>query len=76
MRLVHPCYFGSEPYHLGADGVPFGKGDDATSWLVSFLNVGWPIACETDNFILTGANCSESHLSMQLYTQKLGSYEL
>ncbi|PFX23510.1 hypothetical protein AWC38_SpisGene11949 [Stylophora pistillata] len=37
------CHFGSEQYHLrvalGADGPPFGKDDEATSWLVSFLNV-------------------------------------
>lgn len=71
------CHFGSEPYHLrvalGADGAPFGKDDEATSWLVSFLNVGQQIASETDNFILAGANCSESHLSMKCYAQKLVS---
>ena len=36
-------HFGSEPYHfrvaLGADGAPFGKDDQATAWLVSFLNL-------------------------------------
>lgn len=70
-------HFGSEPYNLrvalGADGGSFGKDDEATSWLVSFLNVGQQIASETDNFILTGANCSESHLSMQCYARKLVS---
>ena len=67
----------TEPYHLrvalGADGAPFGKYDEATSWLVSFVNVGQQIASETDNFILAGANCSESHLSMQHYARKLVS---
>lgn len=71
------CHFGSKPYHLrvalGADGAPFGKYDEATSWLVSFVNVGQQIASETDNFILAGANCSESHLSMQHYARKLVS---
>ena len=34
-------HFGSEKYHfrvaVGADGVPFGKDDEATPWLISFL---------------------------------------
>ncbi|KAK2567896.1 hypothetical protein P5673_007786 [Acropora cervicornis] len=71
------CHFGSGPYHLrvalGADGAPFGKDDEAISRLVSFLNVVQQIASETDNFILAGANCSESHLSMQRYARKLVS---
>lgn len=70
-------HFGSELYllrvALGADGAPFGKDDEATSSLVSFLNEGQQIASETDNFILAGANCSESHLSMQRYARKLVS---
>ena len=36
--------FGEPFWHfrvaLGADGAPFGKDDEATSWLLSFLNVG------------------------------------
>lgn len=70
-------HFGSEPYHLrvalGADGAPFGKDDEATAWLVSFLNVGQQIASENDNFILAGANCDEGHISMRRYAQKLVS---
>lgn len=64
------CHFGSEPYHLRValddDGAPFCK-DEGTSWLVLFLNVGQQIASETENFILAGANCSKSHISMQRY---------
>jgi len=36
--------FGEPFWHfrvaLGADGAPFGKDDEATAWLLSFLNVG------------------------------------
>ena len=64
-----------DKYHfrfaIGADGAPFGKDDEATAWLVSCLNVGSHIASESENFLLTGANCSESHLCMQRYAKKL-----
>ena len=36
-------HFGSEKYHfrvaVGADGTPFGKDDEATAWLISFLSL-------------------------------------
>jgi hypothetical protein len=70
-------HFKSEPYHfrvaIGADGAPFGKDDEATAWLLSFLNVGGRIASENENFIIADANCSESHPSMLRYASKLVS---
>lgn len=70
-------HFGSAPYHfriaLGADGAPFGKDDEATAWLVSFLNVGKHVQSQSDNFLICGANCSENHISMQRYARKLVS---
>ena len=67
--------FGSLPYHfrlaIGADGAPFGKDDEVTAWLVSFLNVGQHIQSEKDNFLICGANCSENHVCMQQYAKKL-----
>ena len=70
-------HFGSAPYHfriaLGADGAPFGKDDEATAWLVSFLNVGKHFQSQSDNFLICGANCSENHISMQRYARKLVS---
>ena len=45
-------HFGSDPYRfnvaIGADGALFGKDDQATAWLVSFLNVGQQIASENE----------------------------
>lgn len=69
-------HFGSLPlYHfriaIGADGAPFGKDDEATAWLVSFLNSGKHIQSQNDNFLLCGANCSESHVSMHRYARNL-----
>lgn len=68
-------HFGALPYHfriaIGADGAPFGKDDEATAWLVSFLNVGKHIQSERDNFLVCGANCSENHPSMKQYAKKL-----
>ena len=65
-------HFGSEPYHFRvAIGAPFGKDDEATAWLISFLNVGDQIASERECFLLAGANCSESHILMITYCQKL-----
>lgn len=64
-----------EPNHfriaIGADGAPFGKDDEATAWLLSFLNSGERIASVNENFILCGANCSESHPAMLRYAEKL-----
>lgn len=67
--------FGEPFWHfrvaLGADGAPFGKDDEATAWLLSFLNVGGRIGSCNENFLLCGANCSESHPSMLKFSQKL-----
>lgn len=69
-------HFGSLPFYhfkvaIGADGAPFGKDDDATAWLVSFLNAGKQIQSENNNYLICGANCSETHESMLLYARKL-----
>lgn len=68
-------HFGALPYHfriaIGGDGAPFGKDDEATAWLVSFLNVGKHIQSDRDNFLLCGANCSENYPSMKHYARKL-----
>ncbi|XP_031565569.1 uncharacterized protein LOC116300771 [Actinia tenebrosa] len=68
-------HYGSEPYHfrvaIGADGAPFGKDDEATAWLLSFLNVGEMIASEAENYLIAGANCSESHIAMIRYAKML-----
>jgi hypothetical protein len=49
---------------LGADGAPFGKSNEACSWLVSFLNVVEKVASPDHNFLIYGANCKEDHPSM------------
>ena len=68
-------HFGSEKYHfrvaVGADGAPFRKDDEATAWLISFINVGQQISSEKENFIIAGANCEESHISMVRFAKKL-----
>ena len=46
---------------VGADGAPFGKDDEATAFLVSFVNVGTRVASCNDNFLAFGANCHETH---------------
>jgi len=43
----------------------FGKDDEATVWLLSFLNSGTHITSEKENFLLAGANCSENHIVMK-----------
>ena len=45
---------------LGGDGYPFGKNTNACSFLVSFVNVGKQVASTSDNFLVFGANESES----------------
>lgn len=68
-------HFNEAPYNfkvaIGADGAPFGKDDEATAWLLSFINVGERIASQNENFLLAGANCSESHVVMKLYAKKI-----
>ena len=56
---------------LGGDGAPFGKDDTACSWLVSFLNIGQGILSSNENFLLFGANCSESCLPVRRFLNKL-----
>ena len=67
-------HFNEAPYQfkeaIGADGAPFGKNDDATAWLLSFINAGERIASHNENFLLAGANCSESHVVMKLHAKK------
>jgi hypothetical protein len=46
---------------IGADGAPFGKDDTATAFLLSFLNTVSGVASCNENFLLMGANCSETH---------------
>ena len=58
---------------LGADGAPFGKDDEACAFLLSFLNTGARVASNMENFLLLGANCSETHPAMVKYTRKLVS---
>ena len=71
----HILHFSDDKYHFhvacGADGAPFGKDDEATAWLVSFLNSGSHITSEKENFLLAGANCSENHIVMQRFARKL-----
>ena len=51
---------------IGADGVPFGKCNEACAWLVSFLNVTERVSSPYDNFLICGGNCSD-HPSMIEY---------
>ena len=56
---------------IGADGALFGKHDEATAWLVSFLNSGDHITSQNENFLLAGGNCAEDHDCMKRYARKL-----
>ena len=56
---------------IGADGAPFSKHDEATAWLISLINMGKHVASSYNNFLLCGANCSESHPSMSKYCRHL-----
>ena len=62
---------GSFQIALGADGAPFGKHNQATAWLVSFLNVADRIASRDENHLICGANCSEEHPSMIQYAKDI-----
>ena len=62
-KIVNVLWFGKQNHFkvtIGADGAPFGKNDEATAWLISFMNTGTRVASCYDNFLLCGANCSES----------------
>lgn len=74
-------WFGKAPgtslVATGADGAPLGKDNEATSWLVSCLNLGNRIASCDDNFLILGANCKEDHPAMIKYgTQIQGEIAL
>ena len=56
---------------LGGDGAPFGKYDVACAWLVSFLNLGKGVLSSNENYLLFGANCSESCVPVSRFIQKL-----
>ena len=56
---------------IGANGAPFGRENEATSWLVSFLNVGKRIASCNKNMLLAGANCKEDHPCTNAYAKLL-----
>ena len=56
---------------LGGDGAPFGKYDTACAWLVSILNLGKGVLSSHDNYLLFGANCSESCVTVSKFIQKL-----
>ena len=49
---------------MGADGATFGKDNEATTWLVSFLKLGNRITSCNDNFLILGANCKGDHPAM------------
>lgn len=55
----------------GANGAPFGKDDEATAWLLPFINSGTHITSEKENFLLAGATCSENHIVMKRFAKKL-----
>ena len=56
---------------LGGDGAPFGKYNTACAWLVSIFNLGKGILSSNDNYLLFGANCSESCITVGRFIQKL-----
>ncbi|CAB4034572.1 Hypothetical predicted protein, partial [Paramuricea clavata] len=56
---------------IGADGAPFGKDDNATAYLVSFLNLFQGVQSCNNNHLLFGANCEEDHPLLKKYTEHL-----
>lgn len=75
----HILHFSGDKYHFhvacGADGALFGKDDEATAWLISFLNSGSHITSEKVNFLLGGANFCETHIVMQRFARRLVQHE-
>lgn len=77
MHKITPIlsWFGKAPgtflVAIGADGAPFGKDNEATAWLVSFLNLGNRISSCDDNFLILGANCKEDHPAMIKYATQI-----
>ena len=64
----HILHFSDDKYQFhvtcGAEGAPFGKDDEVTAWLISFLSSGSHITSEKENFLSAAANCSENHIVM------------
>jgi len=58
---------------LGGDGAPCGKDDTAVAWLVSILNIGQGVLSSSENYLLFGANCSESCLPVRRFVEQLMS---
>ena len=58
-------------FAIGGDGAPFGKYDQSCAWLVSFLNVSKRFLSNEDNFLIFGANCSESCEAVEQYVTQL-----
>ena len=56
---------------IGADGAPFGKDNEATAFLLSFLNIEGRVASCNDNFLILGANCGEEHEAAKHYCSRL-----
>ena len=52
-KIVNLLWFGKQNHvkvTIGADGAPFGKDDEATSWLISFMNTEIRVASCYNNF--------------------------
>ena len=69
-------HFGSLPFitlelPLGQMVLHSEKTMKELAWLVSSINAGKHIESENDNFLICGANCSESHKSIQNYAKKI-----
>ena len=56
---------------FGVDGCPFGKNENACSFLVSFLNVSKRVASSSDNFLVFGANVEETSAVVGKYVQQV-----
>ena len=54
-----------------ADGMPFGKDDTVTAYLVSFLNLLNRVQSCDDNNLILGANCEEDNPQMKYYSNHL-----
>ena len=57
---------GSFQLAWGGDGCPFGKNENAYSFLVSFLNSGKRVVSSSDNFGIW-ANCQETSMVVKKY---------
>ena len=71
IKILHWFKKGEFLVALGPDGAPFGKDETATAFVVSFLNILDGVQSSSENFLLIGANCDESHPLMIAYTQNV-----